>query len=135
MTHAIHHLDLWVDDLPAASAEWGWLLGALGWECDATWERGGGSWVHPDGTYLFMEHSPDQAPGGHQRMRAGINHIALTVDDRALLDRLRAESSAHGWHELFSDHYPHAGGDQHTALYLESTEELEVEIVLAAQTA
>jgi hypothetical protein len=65
-------------------------------------------------------------------MRPGINHLALAVADRGTLDRIRAESSAHGWHELFADRYPHAGGEQHTALYLESSEGFEVEIVLGA---
>ena len=60
----------------------------------------------------------------------GVNHLAFTVEDRALLDRIRAESSAHGWHELFADRYPHAGGDEHTALYLENSEGFEVELVV-----
>jgi len=46
------------------------------------------------------------------------------------LDRLRAESSEHGWHELFADRYPHAGGEDHTALYLENAEGFEIEIVV-----
>ena len=29
---ALHHLDLWVADPVVAAAEWGWLLGELGWE-------------------------------------------------------------------------------------------------------
>ena len=45
---------------------------------------------------------------------------------------MRAESSAHGWHELYADRYPHAGGDQHTALFLENSEGFEVEIVWEA---
>jgi hypothetical protein len=66
----------------------------------------------------------------HDRMRPGVNHVALTVENRVLLDRMRAESSAHGWHELFADRYPHAGGDDHVALYLESSEGFEVELVV-----
>ncbi|RCK68965.1 glyoxalase [Desertihabitans brevis] len=124
MTRALHHLDLWVSDLPRAEAEWGWLLGLLDWEHD------GSTLTHPDGTYLYLEHSPDQRDVPHDRLRPGVNHLAVTTDDRALLDRIRAESSAHGWHELFPDHYPHAGGEQHTALYLESSEGFEVEVVL-----
>ncbi len=58
------------------------------------------------------------------------NHLAFVVEDRALLDRIRAESSAHGWHEMFADRYPHAGGDDHTALYLENSEGFEVELVV-----
>jgi hypothetical protein len=65
-------------------------------------------------------------------MRPGINHLAFTCESRELLDRMRAESSAHGWHELFADRYPHAGGEDHTALYLENSEGFEVEVVLQA---
>jgi len=127
MARGVHHLDLWVVDPGRAGGEWGWLLGELGWE-----EAGGTSWVHPDGTYLFMERSPDQVDEPHDRLRPGVNHIALVTDDRALLDRIRAESSGHGWHELYADRYPHAGGEQHTAVYLENAEGFEVEIVWEA---
>ena len=127
MSRAVHHLDLWVGDPDLAAGEWGWLLGELGWEASA--DSGGSSWQHEDGTYLFMERSSDQVDAPYDRLRPGINHLALTTSDRALLDRMRAESTSHGWHELFADRYPHAGGDQHTALYLESSEGFEVEIV------
>lgn len=122
---ALHHLDLWVRDAVVAEGEWGWLFGELGWErsADAL------SWVHEDGTYVFMEHSRDSY-GTHDRLRPGINHLAFSVPDRGLLDRVRAESSAHGWHELFADRYPHAGGEQHTALFLENSEGFEVELVV-----
>lgn len=124
MARAIHHVDLWVSDPVVAEDEWGWLLGELGWEAD------GRTWVADDGTYLFLERSPDQVDEPHDRLRPGVNHLALSVPDRALLDRVRAESSAHGWHEMFADRYPHAGGDGHTALYLESSEGFEVELVV-----
>jgi hypothetical protein len=86
------------------------------------------SWVHPDGTYVIMEHSPDQH-GTHDRLRPGINHLATTVGTREELDRMRSESTEHGWHELYADRYPHAGGEDHVALYLESSEGFEVEVV------
>ena len=127
MARAIHHLDLWVSDPALAADEWGWLLGELGWEIDIE----GASWVHPDGTYLFLERSPDQRDEPHDRLRPGVNHLAVHVENRTRLDRLRAESSAHGWRELFADRYPHAGGEQHVALYVESSEGFEVEIVVA----
>jgi len=123
LARAVHHLDLWVSDAVESAGEWGWLLGELGWEVD------GSSWLHPDGTYLFLEQSPDQVDEPHDRLRPGVNHLAFLTGERGLLDRMRAESSAHGWHELFADRYPHAGGDEHTALYLENSEGFEVEIV------
>lgn len=127
MMRAIHHLDLWVSDVDTAADEWAWLLGELEWEA-ADDHR---SWCHPDGTYVCLECSTDQTPEPHDRLRPGVNHLALTVASRTLLDRMRAESTAHGWHELFADRYPHAGGDQHVALYLENSEAFEVEIVLS----
>lgn len=120
---AVHHVDLWVDDPVTAGGEWGWLLGELGWEHD------GVAWQHDDGTYLFLERSPDQVDASHDRLRPGVNHLAFCCASRELLDRVRAESSAHGWRELFADRYPHAGGDQHVALYLENSEGFEVEVV------
>jgi hypothetical protein len=123
VTRAVHHVDLWVSDPETAMGEWGWLLGELGWGSD------GAAFEHPDGTYVFVERSPDQVDAPHNRLRAGVNHLAVTCEDRATLDRMRAESSAHGWHELFADRYPHAGGEQHTALYLENSEGFEVEVV------
>lgn len=53
----------------------------------------------------------------------------LTVPGRARLDALRADCAAHGWSELFGGTYPHAGGPDHTALFLENVEGFEVELV------
>ncbi|WP_067437446.1 VOC family protein [Nocardioides jensenii] len=128
MSRAVHHLDLWVADLAVAEGEWGWLLGELGWEID-TATGSACSWAHPDGTHFFLERSADQVDEPHDRLRPGLNHLALLTDERPLLDRMRAESSAHGWHELYADRYPHAGGDEHVALYVESSEGFEVEVV------
>lgn len=129
-TRALHHLDLWVGDAAIAAGEWAWLLGELGWEMAASSADDTASWAHPDGTYFFLERSRDLVDEPHDRLRPGVNHLALTVEDRVTLDRMRAESSSHGWHELFADRYPHAGGEQHTALFLESSEGFEVEVVL-----
>ena len=126
MTRALHHLDLWVDDVATAEGEWGWLLAWCGWQR----EEGMLSWVHDDGTYVFMEHSSDQH-GTHDRLRPGVNHLAMIVQTREQLDRMRAESTEHGWHEMFADRYPHAGGEEHVALYLESSEGVEVEVVVS----
>jgi hypothetical protein len=47
----------------------------------------------------------------------------------APLDRLRAKAGQHGWRELFTERYPHAGGSDHTALFIENEQGYEVEIV------
>jgi catechol 2,3-dioxygenase-like lactoylglutathione lyase family enzyme len=40
MTGVLHHVELWVPDLDRARAEWGWLLGELGYEQYQDWEAG-----------------------------------------------------------------------------------------------
>ena len=50
-------------------------------------------------------------------MRAGLNHLALVVDDRAALDRIR------------DDAWAHAGGPDHVALFIENDEGFEIELV------
>ncbi|MCY7401944.1 MAG: VOC family protein [Nocardioides sp.] len=123
---AVHHIDVWVSDPDTSLGEWGWLLGEIGWEVDIE----GASWVADDGTYLFVERSADQVDEPHDRLRPGINHLAFTVESRDLLDRIRAASTEHGWHELFADRYPHAGGEDAVALYVENSEGFEVELVV-----
>jgi catechol 2,3-dioxygenase-like lactoylglutathione lyase family enzyme len=131
MTRAIHHFDLWVQDPTTAVPEWSWLLAACGWNEDFV-EETSGAWKHPDGTYTFLERSPDLLDERHDRLRPGINHLAFTVPDVATLDAVRADAAAHGWSELYADKYPHAGGDDHTAVYLENSESFEVEVVVEA---
>ena len=36
----LHHVELWVPDLARARAEWGWLLGQLGYEPFQDWDAG-----------------------------------------------------------------------------------------------
>lgn len=129
MTNALHHVELWTQDLQGSAASFGWILTELGWlaDHDPQWSRGR-IWRHPSGVYLVLEQSPEVS-GGHDRLRAGLNHLALRADSPARLDRLRAHCGQHGWTELFADRYPHAGGEQHTALYVENAEGFELEIV------
>lgn len=130
MTSPVHHLELWTHDLAGAEGSWDWLLRSLGWvaEHPTDWPQGR-IWRHPDGVYLVLEQSPDVVGSGHERRRPGLNHLALRAPDRAVLDDLRREAAARGWHEMYAVRYPHAGGPGHVALYLENTQGFEVELV------
>ena len=101
MPRAIHHFDLWVQDAVTAAPQWDWLLTGCGWERDFADETGG-AWKHPDGTYTFLERSSDLVDEPHDRLRPGINHLALTVADQPALDALRAAAAGHGWSELYA---------------------------------
>jgi hypothetical protein len=85
-----HHVELWVDDLTAAERQWGPVLLALGCEPFQHWDAGR-SW-RLGGSYLVLEQSPDLRPGGHDRMRAGLNHLAVHGSRDAVAAALRA-----GW--------------------------------------
>ncbi len=131
MSPAFHHVELWTADLETVEQEWRWLLGAIGWRDSDTWAQGR-AWTHPDGSYLVLEQSPD-VRGTHDRLRPGLNHLALNAGHPATLDALRITAHEHGWNELFADRYPHAGGPTHTALFLENTEGFEVELVASPE--
>ncbi|MGW0835331.1 VOC family protein [Streptomyces prunicolor] len=125
----LHHVELWVADLERSAASWGWLLERLGYEPYQDWPAGR-SWRMAE-TYLVIERSPALRPDtAHDRMRPGLNHLAFHVDGgRAELDALVGAAAAHGWTPLFADRYPHAGGPEHCAAYMENEEGFEVELV------
>lgn len=124
---AVHHVELWVPDLHRAAAEWGWLLGALGYLPFQDWTNGR-SWRLGD-TYLVIEQSPALATTEHDRHRPGLNHLALHAGDHARVDALADAAQANGWTLMFTDTHPHAGGTDHYAAYLSNTDGYEIELV------
>lgn len=126
---SLHHLELWVPDLARARQEWGWLLGRLGYQPFQDWPDGC-SW-RLGTTYLVVEASPAMTATGHDRLRPGLNHLALHAGGRADVDALVAQAPAHGWTLLFDDRHPFAGGPEHYAAYLSSSDGFEVELVAA----
>jgi hypothetical protein len=71
----IHHIELWVDDLVLAEEQWSPVLLALGCLPFQSWDAGR-SWRLGE-SYLVLEQSPALRPGGHDRLRAGLNHLAV----------------------------------------------------------
>ena len=112
MTGTLHHVELWVPDLERAIAEWGWLLGRLGYEQFQDWDRGR-SW-RLAGTYIVVEQSPAMTGAGHDRLRPGLNHLAFHAGSRDDVDTITAAAPEHGWTLLFPDRHPHAGGPSTT---------------------
>lgn len=129
---SLHHVELWVPDLIRALAEWGWLLGELGYGEFQRWP-GGRSWKL-GATYLVVEQSPALTSGTHQRTRPGLNHLAFHAGDAGRVDALYRQAPEHGWTPLFSGAYPHAGGQEHYAAYLANSDGYEVELVATVGT-
>jgi len=124
---ALHHVEIWVEDLASGAGPWGWLLGELGYARTDTWPRGE-SWRLGD-AYVVLEAGPDVRGERHDRTRPGVNHLAFHAGTRAEVDDLVAAAGQHGWSLLFADRHPFAGGPQHYAAYLEDAAGFEVELV------
>ena len=128
MVAAVHHVEIWVPDLSRARESWGWVLDRLGWKDGDGWP-GGMTWAAPDGSYVVVEQSPAMSAGEHDRLRPGMNHLALNAAGRAEVDAIVAEAGRHGWTLMFADRHPYAGGPQHYAAFLHNTDGYELEIV------
>ena len=116
-------------DLDRAKEHWGWLLGRLGYEQFQDWPAGR-SWQLGD-TYLVIEQSPAMSATEHDRLRPGLNHLAFHAGRRGDVNVLAEEAQQHGWTLMFADRHPYAGGPDHYAAYLATTDGFEVELVAA----
>ncbi|WP_194911236.1 VOC family protein [Catenulispora rubra] len=123
-----HHVEIWVADLALVEPSWNWILGELGWELYQNWPAGR-SWRVGE-SYLVVEQSSAVRPGlPYDRMRPGLNHLAVHAPDRTTVDRIHAAAEANGWQPLFAEKYPHAGGPDHYAAYLTDAAGFEIEVV------
>ncbi|QAY60561.1 glyoxalase [Microbacterium protaetiae] len=122
-----HHVELWVTDDETTWAEWSWLLERVGFRLAETWP-GGRSWDAGHG-YLVLTTSPNLQPVPHDRRRPGMNHLAFQAGSRAHVDAIMAAACAHGWTALYQERYPHAGGPDHYAGWLENSAGFKVEVV------
>lgn len=123
----LHHVELWVPDLASAQRRWQWLLCSLGYEQFQVWENGVSYQL--GATYIVLEQSPALLEGGHQRCRAGLNHLAFHAGTRANIDAMVDHAGEHGWQLMFPDQHPFAGGPDTYAAYLEDGDGYEVELV------
>ncbi|MDR2997343.1 MAG: glyoxalase [Microbacterium sp.] len=126
MTAGFHHVELWVADA-ADSDAWAWLLERLGFVLVQEWPEGS-SWA-AGGAYLTLTTSPNLTSAEHDRRRAGLNHLAFHGGSRDAVDALITDAALHGWRPLYAERYPHAGGAEHYAGWLENAAGFKVEVV------
>ena len=123
----LHHVELWIADLDEVRAQWRWILERVGFSLTSEWSSGE-SWA-AGGSYLTLTMSPNLSSSAHDRRRAGLNHLAFHGGDRTAVDALMAEAERHGWRPLYAERYPHAGGEQHYAGWLENASGFKIEVV------
>lgn len=112
-------------------SDWGWLLARLGFTLQSDWPDGQ-SW-EADGAYLTLTLSPNLSDPRHDRRRAGLNHLAFRAGARAEVDAIMRSASGHGWNPLYEERYPHAGGPDHYAGWIENAAGFKAEIVADAE--
>lgn len=122
-----HHVEVWVADLEQAREEWGWLLAELGFDRSDEWCEGE-SWS-AGGAYLTLTTSPNLSTVVHDRRAPGMNHLAFMAGKAERVDDLMAAAVERGWRPLYQERYPHAGGPEHYAGWLENSAGFKVEIV------
>lgn len=122
-----HHVEIWLADLESVAESWAWLLTQAGFVLADDWGSGQ-SW-QAGGAYLTLTTSPNASATEHDRRRPGMNHIALKTASTDAVDAIMAQASAHGWTPLYHERYPHAGGPQHYAGWLENAQGFKVELV------
>jgi hypothetical protein len=120
----LHHVEIWVAEL---GTSWPWMLERLGFSLSAAWD-GGQTW-DAGGAYITLTASPNMTDAAHDRRRAGVNHLAFRGGSPADVDVLMQTAPAHGWVPLYQDRYPHAGGPDHYAGWMENADGFKVEIV------
>ena len=127
MPGTLHHVELWVPDLGRARAEWGWLLGQLGYAPFQDWPDGR-SW-RLGTTYLVVEQSPALTAIEHDRLRPGLNHLAFHAGTCQDVDRLAAGVRMPVGKQQRPAVFRSSGGPGHYAAYLANTDGFEVELV------
>lgn len=123
----VHHIELWMPDLPRVEDSLGWLLSRLGWLPYQRWSEGR-SW-RSGATYIVVEASKDLTAERHERTRPGLNHLALHGGRPDEVEALALEAVERGWSLLFPEQHPYAGGREHHAAYLENVDGMEIELV------
>lgn len=110
--------------------EWGWLLREFGFERESQWSEGE-SWAPEGGggAYLTLTTSPNLSRDTHDRRAPGVNHLAFLGGAPARVDEIMDAAPVHGWQTLYHERYPHAGGPDHYAGWLENSAGFKVEVV------
>lgn len=126
---SIHHLEFYVRDLATSARFWGWLLARFGYQPFQEWDDGIS--FRTPATYLVFVAAPD-ATRDHDRRQAGLNHIAFALPSTDDVDALRVDLADRGERLLYDGRYPHAGGDDHYAVFFEDPDGVKVEVVATA---
>ncbi|SCC03134.1 VOC family protein [Weissella bombi] len=126
-TGQINHIEIYVSNLKNTRLFWDTLLlENLNYKIYQEWPNGISYKL--DETYLVFVQSNKTIPE-YNRTRVGLNHLAFLVLTTKQVDKIRSQLLASNYNELYANLYPHAGGAESYALYIEDPDRIKVEIV------
>lgn len=124
----LHHIELYVSDLARSRDFYSFLLSRLDYDLYQDWSHGF-SMKKAEHYIVFVQTPADFLSAGYHRCRTGLNHLAFHGGSRETVDQLRQDLIARGTKLLYDDRYPHAGGENHYALYFEDPDGVKIEVV------
>lgn len=124
----LHHVELYVSDLPTSITFWGWLLEELGYEPFQEWESGK-SWKLGETYLVFVQADEEFLDIPYHRRRVGLNHLAFHAASRQHVDELTRKLEEKGVSILYPERHPYAGGENYYAVYFEDPDRIKIEIV------
>jgi catechol 2,3-dioxygenase-like lactoylglutathione lyase family enzyme len=128
MLKGLHHLEIYVSDINRSRIFWDWLLGELGYELFQKWDAGQSYKI--DDTYIvFVQTEKRFLDIPYHRCRVGLNHLAFHAKSKKHVDEIYSKLKEKNVVILYKDRHPHAGGNQHYAIYFEDPDRIKVEIV------
>ncbi|WP_421409942.1 VOC family protein [Streptococcus suis] len=124
----LHHVEIYVSDLETSRAFYDFLLTKLGYSLYQEWEDGL-SYKKAEQYLVFVQTPQDFLEAGYHRCRTGLNHLAFHAGTPDEIDQWRKEFLTRRVKLLYDDRYPHAGGPDYYALYLEDPDGIKIELV------
>jgi catechol 2,3-dioxygenase-like lactoylglutathione lyase family enzyme len=124
----LHHIEIYVSDLPKTITFWDWLFTELNYEKYQKWDNGI-SWKYGETYIVFVQAEERFMDVPFYRCRVGLNHLAFHARSKEHVFELTGKLKERGIKILYSDKHPYAGGTKHYAVYFEDPDRIKVEIV------
>lgn len=124
----LHHIEINVSNLANSRHFYDKLFADLGYELYQEWEKGF-SYRYQSTYLVFVQTEEAYLTPTYHRKQTGLNHLAFCLPKKAQVDALRERLRSDGVTLLYDEHYPHAGGPDHYAVFFEDPDRVKLEVV------
>lgn len=123
----VHHIELYVSDLPTSTAFWSWLLTEkFSYSVYQQWDQGISFRLHD--TYIVLVQTEERYLDiPYHRKRTGLNHLAFHCVSRESVDAIAGELHDKGITSLYLD--THRNTEDYHAIYFEDPDRIKIELV------